>query len=448
MKKSITTISLVLAMLAPSATAMAAEATSLNELLQQVRRAASTESAERQRREQEFRQARDQQRQLLAQARAEEQRQEQRSARLKTQFDDNERQLTEMTETLRARMGNLGELFGVVRQMAGDIKTVIDQSLVSAQVQGRGETISRLSQSRALPSIEELQQLWLIFQTEMTEQSMVSKFESRVVQPDGSAFDGEVVRVGVFNAIHEDNFLTYIPETSTLQVLDPQPKDRFRSVAGDLYDAADGYVTMAIDPSRGQLLSVLVLEPDWKEQISFGGTIGYIILVIGGIGLLLAAVRIFYLGVAGGKIKGQLKSSTPSPGNALGRIMAVYRENQDDDVETLELKLDEAILKETPNLEAGQSWLKIFAAVAPLLGLLGTVTGMINVFTKITLFGTGDAKLMAEGISQALVTTQLGLWVAIPMVVLHAIISTWSKSLIEILEEQSAGIIAAQSERG
>lgn len=446
----ITTVALaILAGGAPEpARAASGEAQTLDQLLQDVRRARSQESDAMQARQREFLAERNRQRQLLEEARAELARQQRRSEELKSTFDENEQILTEMEETLRARMGNLGELFGVVRQMSGDIKGVIDNSLVSAQIEGRGEFVSRLAQSRELPGIEELERLWLLYQEEMTEQAKVARFEDEIVRPDGTTFTGDVVRVGVFNAIHEDRFLQFVSETSSLQVLNPQPQSRFRSVAGDLYEATEGYVTMAIDPSRGQLLSVLILEPSIWEQIQFGGWIGYVILIIGGVGLLLAGVRLTYLTTAASKIKNQLKSSTADPDNALGRVLGVYQENKTDDVETLELKLDEAILKETPQLEAGQGWLKIFAAVAPLMGLLGTVTGMINVFQKITLFGTGDAKLMAEGISQALVTTQLGLLVAIPMVLLHAVIAAWSKSLVEILEEQSAGIVAAQSERG
>jgi biopolymer transport protein ExbB len=117
------------------------------------------------------------------------------------------------------------------------------------------------------------------------------------------------------------------------------------------------------------------------------------------------------------------------------------------DVETLELKLDEAILKNTPALERFLTMIKVLAVVAPLLGLLGTVTGMINTFQAITLFGTGDPKLMANGISQALVTTMEGLWVAIPLTFLHALVASRSRSIINTLEEQAAGIVAVHAEK-
>jgi biopolymer transport protein ExbB len=136
-----------------------------------------------------------------------------------------------------------------------------------------------------------------------------------------------------------------------------------------------------------------------------------------------------------------------STDNPLGRILSVYDDNETIDPESLELKIDEAILREVPQLEKYHSIVKVFAAIAPLLGLLGTVVGMIVTFQALTLFGTGDPKLMAGGISQALVTTMLGLIVAIPLVFLHSILTSWSGTLIEILEEQSAGLIARHAEK-
>ena len=191
----------------------------------------------------------------------------------------------------------------------------------------------------------------------------------------------------------------------------------------------------------------MIQAPSVKERIDQGGFVGYVIIGLGIVGLLIGLWRILALTGASAKVRSQLKSDTPNENNALGRILSVYDKNRDTDTETLELKLDEAILKETPKLEKWQGAIKVIAAVAPLLGLLGTVTGMILTFQQITLFGTGDPKLMAGGISQALVTTMLGLFVAIPMVLLHSVVAGSSKNLIEILEEQSAGIIASQSER-
>jgi len=429
--------------------AMGAQATSLQDLLQQVRTARGQSSAENQQRLARFQADRNNQRALLTQAQAELANEEARSTRLKTTFDANEQQLTELQETLRNNQGNLGELFGVVRQMAGDIKAVMDNSLVSAQIGDRTALVSRLAQSRELPNLEELEGLWMAFLEEMTESGRVVRFDAEIVRPDGTVFNSPVVRVGVFNAVYEDNFLNFVPETDSLQELPRQPQDRFRGAASDLFNATSGYTAMAVDPSRGQLLGLLIQKPSLWERIQQGKTVGYVILFLGAIGLLIALFRFIYLVGAGAKIRAQRKDPAhPDSHNALGRILTVYQDNKDDDVETLELKLDEAILQETPRLETMLGYVKLLAAVAPLLGLLGTVTGMIETFQSITLFGTGDPKLMAGGISQALVTTVLGLVVSIPMVLLHTLLSSMAKSLVEILEEQSAGIIATQAERG
>ena len=270
----------------------------------------------------------------------------------------------------------------------------------------------------------------------------MERFVSEVILPGGSISDAEIVRVGVFNAITEDYFLKFIPETQSLQVLARQPAGRFRSMADDLFELEEGFTAMAVDPSKGQILGLLIQTPGIGERINQGGFVGYLIILIGLLGVAMSLWRMKYLKDEGDAINRQLKSSEPSNDNSLGRILSIYKENQGIDPETLELKVDEAILREVPQLEKYHSIIKVFAAVAPLMGLLGTVVGMIVTFQALTLFGTGDPKLMAGGISQALVTTMLGLIVAIPLVFLHSVLTSWSTSLIEILEEQSAGLIA------
>ena len=202
-----------------------------------------------------------------------------------------------------------------------------------------------------------------------------------------------------------------------------------------------------LDPTSGVILSSLVQSPNLGERINQGGIVGYVIISLGLLGLLLSLERLISLTIAGQKVKAQLKRDTATDDNALGRVLQVYQSNRAVDTETLELKLGEAILKETPALQRGILFIKVISVVAPLLGLLGTVTGMINTFQAITLFGTGDPKTMAGGISQALVTTVLGLTVAIPMVLLHTIVSGRSRTITQILQEQTAGIVAEQSEK-
>lgn len=419
---------------------------SLNQLLEKVRKAKETSAAANREREQRFLQARNQQRALLQKARTDLATEEKRSEDLKARFANNEKELEELSETLRINLGNMGELIGVVRQVAGDAKGIIDNSLVTAQSPNRGDVANQLAQIKGLPSIDNLNQLRILLFEEMVNASQVARFPTAIVTEDGIEENADVVRVGVFNAIVGDKFLRYEPNTRSLQVLARQPQSRFRSMAGDLYNSSSGVVAMAVDPSRGSLLEAFIQSPTLMERINQGGPVGYVIIGLGIFGLLISLERFLSLTGAGRKIRAQLKSDAPSEGNALGRILSVYHDNKDIDTETLELKLDEAILKETPRLEKRQGAIKVLAAIAPLLGLLGTVVGMIATFQAITLFGTGDPKLMAGGISTALVTTVQGLCVAIPLVFLHSVVASKSKGLIEILEEQSAGIIARHSE--
>jgi biopolymer transport protein ExbB len=422
---------------------------SLDQLLQQVRKSRTELSAENKAREQRFLQNRNEQQALLRQAQQELAAEESRSDELTSQFNANELQLAELNDTLRLQLGNFGELFGVVRQVSGDTVGLIRTSLVTAQDPGREELAERLAKVRGVPSMEDLNALRALLTEEMVRGGKVARFDATITKPDGSSADETLVRVGVFNLISANGFLTYLPETQTILELARQPQSRFVKMASNLYNAAPNTtVAAAVDPGRGSLLSLLIQEPSLGERIDQGGLVGYVIIALGIIGLLIALARMLYLGAVGTRIRGQLKSDEPKENNPLGRILKVHYDNTDADTETLELKLDEAILKEVPKLETWQGAIKVIAAVAPLLGLLGTVTGMIVTFQAITLFGTGDPKLMAGGISQALVTTVLGLTVAIPLVLLHSVVASRSKALIEVLEEQSAGIIAKQSEGG
>lgn len=421
----------------------------LDELLQRVQQAAQEEQRIDQQRLQRFINERNNQRQLLEQARAELRAEEQRSDRLQNEFDENELQLVELETTLDERMGNLGELFGVVRQVAGDMRGNLQESMVSAQYPGRSEFFADLAQARELPTVSELRQMWYEMVREITESGKVVKFDSALINADGVREENrEVVRVGVFNVVSNGKFLQWDGDQGLLVELPRQPAGRFQNMAENLQEASgDEVVDMAIDGTRGAILAQVVRAPTLQERIRQGAEVGYVIIALGIFGVLFALWRGVVLTIKGNAIKRQLKREDADEGNALGRVLKVYQDNPDQDVETLELRLDEAILRETAPLESGLPLIKVLYVVAPLIGLLGTVVGMIQTFQQITLFGTGDPRMMAGGISMALITTVLGLTVAIPLTILHSLLQSRSRSLIQILEEQSAGIIARHAER-
>ena len=426
----------------------AQDVTTLDSLLAQVRQRRTGESAENNRRVNEFRSQRNRQQQLLDNARADIKREEQISEQLEATFNENELELGELEIQLAERLGAFGELFGVARQVSGDTRGQVDNSLVSAQFPGRSAILNEIATSKVLPTIEQLQDLWFFLQQEMTEQGKVVKFNTTVTDTDGNPQDEAVTRIGPFTAVADGGYLSFDPTIQELKDLQRQPAGSFTGVVDDLEEASEGEVVRAaIDPSSGAILGLLVQTPNIFERINQGGTVGYIVIGLAVLGLLIGFERIFTLTTTAGAVRRQARDpDRPRKGNPLGRVLMVYEENRDADVETLELKLDDAILKEIPKLERGLNTVKVLAGVAPLLGLLGTVTGMIITFQAITLFGTGDPKLMAGGISQALVTTVLGLVAAIPLLLLHSFAAGRARTVQQILEEQSAGLIAASAE--
>jgi len=427
----------------------------LNELLELVREGSARDNTEEAQRLREFEQAQANQNQLLTDALNQKAAEEARSERLETTFEENELLILDVTAQLDVRLGSLRELFGVLQQVAGDARGLFETSLTNVEYPERAEFLTELAakmgSSSQLASIAEIEQLWFELQREATELGKIKRLRNfDVITIDGELSQEDVVRVGGFNLAANGRYLQHNPETNSVSELQRQPEQgRFTGSTSDLLGAApgDGMVNFGLDPTSGQILGLLVETPNLIERINQGGIVGYVIIALGIFGVLLSLERMVSLGIAGRKVKAQLKRDEPSDKNALGRVLQVYASNKQVDTETLELKLGEAILKETPALQRGVLIIKVISVVAPLMGLLGTVTGMINTFQAITLFGTGDPRMMAGGISQALVTTVLGLTVAIPTVLLHTVVSGRSRTIIQILQEQSAGIVAEQSEK-
>ena len=370
---------------------------------------------------------------------------ERRGEALSETFERNEGELKALEERLAVRVGNFGELFGVVRQVAGDAKGVVDASLVSAQHPGRGARAGRVAEARELPGLTELRALKLLLLEEMAASSEVARFTAAVTDAAGRVAEDDVVRVGAFNLVRGADYLAFDDATGTVQTLPRQPPGRHRALAEALHAADAGPVPMALDPTRGQLLGLLIQTPDLAERIHQGGYVGYVIIGMGVVGAVVALWRLALLHAVRRRVHAQLARPEASGDNPLGRVFAAFDEHRHLPVEALNLRLDEAVLRETPALERWQGIVKVFAALAPLLGLLGTVVGMIITFQQLTLFGTGDPKLMAGGISQALMTTVLGLIVAIPLLLLHSALASVSRALVDLLEEQSVGLVARRA---
>lgn len=434
---------------AGSITSVSAETQSLDSLLQQVKQERISEKKLNKKREQEFLSERANKQALLKKAKAALKAEQARAKRLQQAFSNNETKLAAKEVELDNAKGTLGEMFGVVRQAAGEAIGRISTSIVSAQFPGRDVVLESLAEAKKLPTLPELEELWFALQTEMTESGKVVRFNTQVTDLEGGNSQQDIVRVGTFNLISDGgDYLQFVSESSQVQPLGRQPEGHVTGTADDFFTESAGINPLYIDPSRGQILGLLTQKATMEERYHQGGIVGYIITGVLLLGLLIALERFLVLGVVGTKMRAQLKNTkAPNDGNPLGRILKVYADSKTSDVENLELKLDEAVMREIPRIERGVSIIKILAAIAPLLGLLGTVTGMIGTFQSITLFGAGDPKIMAGDISMALITTAMGLIAALPLILIHSVVEGRKKAIIQVLDEQSAGIIATHAEK-
>ena len=438
-------------MLALSLPAQAATTVSLDELLQSVKTGRVTDAAENKARLDQFRANRSTQTRLLNAEKAEQKRQEERSARMEQQFEVNDVKIIDLERAFQERLGGLKELFGVLQQASGDARGNFEASFTQVQFPDRTDFLlefaKKMGQSNRLASLEEIERLWFEMQREMTETGKVSTFTTSVVNASGVEQQQEVTRIGAFNVVSQGKYLEYFSETGRLVELQRQPASRYTGRIDDLVNGTSGQFPIGLDPTRGQLLGLLVQSPSLMERIAQGKTVGYVIITLGIVGVLIAIWRVLALSAIGGRVRRQIKNiDQPNVNNPLGRVLKTAQDSPSADIETIELKLGEAILRETPKFNSMLPLLKIISVVAPLLGLLGTVTGMIVTFQAITLYGAGDPKLMAGGISTALVTTVLGLVVAIPTVFLHTLVSSRARRLTQILQEEAAGMLAERAE--
>ncbi|MAW80134.1 MAG: flagellar motor protein MotA [Parvularcula sp.] len=440
-------ISLIAGVAAISVDMSAKAQVTLDQVLNSVRQERREVSAENRQRLERFRAERNQQQALLNQVRQQVAAAEAESTRLEGVMEANKEVIAELDQELASKQGEFQELFGAARTAAADLNAQVERSIISAQFPGRGQTLNELARTEKLPTEEQLRDLWEIMIQQMAEQGKVATFDARIVQANGESAEANVTRIGPFVAFSNGKYLTY--NNGTLEFLAKQPPSDITSAASRVANATgDDFVKGAIDPSLGTLLDLQVAAPDLRQRIDQGRFIGKVIIAAAILGVILGIYKWVTLTMTAGAVRSQVRRKKASKANPLGRVMLAYENTTSNDVETVALKLDDAILKEVPKLESGLNLIKVLAAVAPLLGLLGTVIGMINTFQAITLFGTGDPQIMASGISEALVTTVLGLVAAIPLLLLHAFASGASKRVSQILEEQAAGIIAEHAESG
>ncbi|MGN2755357.1 MotA/TolQ/ExbB proton channel family protein [Aliivibrio fischeri] len=323
-------------------------------------------------------------------------------------FSKNEGELAKQEEKLRLDTGSLGELFGVVRQAAKELESENQTSVTGADSTQYSQAVTSIAAAKTLPTLLQLTDLWLSMDEQIQASAELKETEVKVIDGEGNIAPQLAYRIGSIGLISEQGYLHWDGKRQDATYYSKQPENGPR--LNSLSELSEGNVeTMIVDPSRGFMLDQLALTPSLFERLQAGGVVGQIILTLLVIGLIIAIFRGSKLALVQQQIKKQLKTPETPTDNPLGRILSVYDEEKHRNVESLELRLLEAIVDEQQGLEKGLSMLKLLAALAPMLGLLGTVTGMIETFQVITQFGNGDPKVMAGGISMALVTTVLGL---------------------------------------
>ena len=369
------------------------------------------------------------------------------SQRLISEFDENEKILSELEEKLTLKLGNLGEMFGVVKQVSGQTRGEFKNSITNIDNPNRDLFLKNLAESKKLPDLADISGLWVELLKEIRNAETIKTFKTEVLSADGDNSELEVLRIGTFSITQDGNFLKHLIDTNQVEFLPSQPSGVNKRKLRRLQGSSEGVYEVDIDPTRGAILDKLIQKKTFFQRIADGGFVGYVIILLGLGGVALASERIYVLRNTLESIREQENSSDIIQDNLLGSLLQTAKENLNESLDSLELILDEKIQSITPTIEIRVKAIKLIATVAPLLGLLGTVIGMIETFQAITLFGTGDPKLMAGGISQALVTTMLGLIVAAPLLFMHSYAENYSKSIISFLEEKASGIVANKTKQ-
>ncbi len=369
------------------------------------------------------------------------------SQRLIAEFDENEKILSELEEKLTLKLGNLGEMFGVVKQVSGQTRGEFKNSITNIDNPNRDLFLKNLAESKKLPDLSDISGLWVELLKEIRNAETIKTFTTEVLSADGDNSELEVLRIGTFSITQDGNFLKHLIDTNQVEFLPSQPSGVNKRKLKRLQGSTEGVYEVDIDPTRGAILDKLIQKKTFFQRIADGGFVGYVIILLGLGGVALASERIYVLRNTLESIREQENSSDILQDNLLGSLLQTAKENINESLDSLELILDEKIQSITPTIEIRVKAIKLIATVAPLLGLLGTVIGMIETFQAITLFGTGDPKLMAGGISQALVTTMLGLIVAAPLLFMHSYAENYSKSIISFLEEKASGIVANKTKQ-
>ncbi len=365
-----------------------------------------------------------------------------------------------LRETAAGDEADIGSLEEILRASAGEIRTLLAQSLTGPEYPDRKARIDQILLPDRMPGMADIAALADICFEEMAANGQVRRGEGKMIGADGAETAGTVVRVGGFTAFFEKEgavgYLRRDPELAYPAMVPGTPPWGIRRAIRDYFDGESE--ELPLDLSRGVIAAAANRESDWRAFLSAGGPLVWPILFIGLLALILFIERFFSLlripartdrfmerlrELAADRQWSQCLDLCRSKQHIpVCNVLAAGIEYRDAGAEVLETALEEAVLREMPRLERFLTTLGVLAAVAPLLGLLGTVTGMIHTFQGITLFGAGDPRMMSGGISEALITTQLGLAVAIPIMIAHHFCDRRVEKITGDMEEKGTALEA------
>ena len=439
---------LLLATLLAASCQVQAQATSgMDALLRDITQSSQASGKLNGEREARFLRNKNEQAALLAKAEADLGAANTRVSAVKGRFAARQQEVAQLKKQLAEQVGDTGQIYAGIAQSAGEFRGQLAHALTTPQFPARLPVLDKLAAADEIPNITEIERLWFLYAQEAAESGRISRFRTTVRDVLGEKIQTDVVRIGQFSALTAEGHLILQPETGELSVLERQPEDGIE-LAKAFTEATEGLHDVLVDPSRGDLLRLIADRPTLADRLHQGGEVGYVIIAIGVLGAVVATWQFGFLVMVGRRVGHQLRDITrPNHDNPLGRVLLSLKgDPTGQDPEVLETRLSEAVLRETPKLERFQSLLRMIVAAGPLLGLLGTVVGMIITFQVITEAGAGDPKLMAEGISRAMIATALGLMIAIPLLFVNTFITARSRTLIQVLDEQAAGLLARQLE--
>ncbi len=361
---------------------------------------------------------------------------------------------------ITTRLASKEELDNIFVDHIRNFLGLLEQSPSSSLRQERLKDLKTYLGSKRVFNLKDMTGLFDMYFDDIKDSSRILRYTGKVLDRGGEEKDADIISFGhmgaLFTTAKNNGFLTFSPSSKRL-LMSGDPGFFTSRAITSFYEGKQNIAP--IDISGGAAINQLARKETLEDRLKSGGVLVIPILLVGVFAIIITLERIFFLSrvrsntdelmtkvtalVFQGDFEKALATTTPHENKPTGKVLMAGLIHKNLSQEVIESAMSEAILTQIPKLERFIGTLKVLAAVAPLLGLLGTVTGMINTFQVITTHGTGDPRLMAGGISEAMVTTQVGLAVAIPIMMAASFLSSRVKNIGRDMEEKGSALMGA-----